>query len=621
LLRELLGVDASLEPLYGRLHDHAGGNPFFVEEVVRELEQSGKLGGTRGAYRLVEPIERVILPATVQAVLAARMDRLPEPEKRLLQTAAVIGKSFSERVLSQVMTEVDVVAKPPDVSGAVRALIDAGFLFLSHAHPIEYAFKHPLTQEVAYQTQLGDRRKRVHGVTASTITDLDADKLDERAALLAHHWEMADRPWEAAIWNRRAADWAAGTDNAGAFRHLRKALDLLERIPSTTDAATLSLSTREGILRLGPFVNLEAEEAERIFTDGRRIAQQAADASLLVHLTSSYSYCRMMTGGIEEAHRYAQEAARLAQASGDQAMQTRVSLEDAQAAIWTGRLYEGLSIAEAALAAHRRGDSPLRGFSIGLGGEAFLLALRGLCLSYMGRAREGRQDLETAIVGARQDGSPEGLLVAHLFRSFGANVAGNTDEALPHARTALEIAMRLHHPFFAPLASAMLGTAQVFGGRWQEGKRTLEDLLAGDLGGMGMMIEPFVRTSLSLACLEAGEVGRARDGAARALALANERGVKTAECIALIGVSRVTLRIEGVAGRETVQRALDRAAELVVETGAYSFEPRIHIERAALALALGDAPARQRELERALQLAETMGVKPYPPELISSGEP
>jgi tetratricopeptide (TPR) repeat protein len=244
-----------------------------------------------------------------------------------------------------------------------------------------------------------------------------------------------------------------------------------------------------------------------------------------------------------------------------------------------------------------------------------LLALHGLCLSFMGKYREGARDLESALVGARNAGAPEGLLVAHLFRALGANVTGDIDDALPNAHAALRIAVELRHPFFEPIALAMLGIAQIFDGRWQEGTQVLEELLEGDLGGMGVLIEPYVRTCLSMAHLEAGDFERARECAAKAVILAIERDTKMVECFTQLGIARVTLRVEGAAGRATVQKALERSAELVEETGAYSLKPRIHIERAALALALGDLPTRQREVERALQLAATMGVRLYAPEL------
>ena len=101
LLRHLLGEDLSVAALFERIQVRTGGNPFFIEEVVQSLAEVGSLDGVRGAYRLMAPVDEVAVPASVQTVLVARIDRLPEREKQLLQTAAVIGKEFSEPILEK----------------------------------------------------------------------------------------------------------------------------------------------------------------------------------------------------------------------------------------------------------------------------------------------------------------------------------------------------------------------------------------------------------------------------------------------------------------------------------------------------------------------------------------
>jgi class 3 adenylate cyclase len=215
LLTDLLGTDSSLRRLTELIRERTGGNPFFIEEIVQSLAETGFLLGTRGAYRLCKPVEKIGLPATVQGVLAARIDRLPEREKRLLQTASVIGKNFSEPILRRVADLGD-----RDLPGALHALMDAEFVYENALYPeAEYAFKHPLTQEVAYGSQLGDRRSQTHAAVARAIHDSYPDKLEERASELAYHWENAGDALEAARWHRRAALRTARTNVAGAARH------------------------------------------------------------------------------------------------------------------------------------------------------------------------------------------------------------------------------------------------------------------------------------------------------------------------------------------------------------------------------------------------------------------
>ena len=201
LLLDLLGSDGSLGDLPDRVRERTEGNPFFTEEVVQALVASGSLVGERGAYRLTAPIDILALPATVQSLLAARIDRLGEPVKHVLQAAAVIGKQFDEPLLGVVSGLGD-----DDLGAALADLQEREFLRLVTPSPRpEYAFKHPLMRDVAYRSQLSERRARLHIAAATALEKLGAERLGEYAALIAHHWEASGMRFEAARWKRRAA--------------------------------------------------------------------------------------------------------------------------------------------------------------------------------------------------------------------------------------------------------------------------------------------------------------------------------------------------------------------------------------------------------------------------------
>jgi class 3 adenylate cyclase len=201
LLQDLLGSDSSLDELSERIRERTEGNPFFTEEVVQALAAAGSLIGERGAYRLTASVDTLALPATVQALLAARIDRLGEQAKHLLQVAAVVGKQFDGPLLAEVSGLDD-----RDLGAALGALQEEEFLHLIGPAPRpEYAFKHPLVRDVAYWSQLGERRTRLHAAVAAALEKLRADRLGEYASLIAHHWEASGKRFEAARWKRRAA--------------------------------------------------------------------------------------------------------------------------------------------------------------------------------------------------------------------------------------------------------------------------------------------------------------------------------------------------------------------------------------------------------------------------------
>jgi len=201
LLLDLLGSDGSLGELPDRIRERAAGNPLFTEEVVQALVAAGSLVGERGAYRLAAPIETLALPATVQALLAARIDRLGEPAKQALEAAAVIGQQFDEPLLGAVSG-----LDGRQLATALGTLQSAELLRVIGSSPRpEYAFKHPMMREVAYRSQLEERRARLHATVATTLERLHADRLGEHAGLIAHHWEASGMRFEAERWRRRAA--------------------------------------------------------------------------------------------------------------------------------------------------------------------------------------------------------------------------------------------------------------------------------------------------------------------------------------------------------------------------------------------------------------------------------
>jgi class 3 adenylate cyclase/pimeloyl-ACP methyl ester carboxylesterase len=204
LLQGLLGGDSSLPPLAHALIERTQGNPFFLEESVQTLVETGILGGERGRYRLLRSFASIQVPASVQAVLAARIDRLSAEDKGLLQTAAVIGKDVPFALL-RAIADVD--------DESLRLGLDhlrAGeFLYEASLFPdLEFTFKHALTHEVAYGGLLHERRKVLHARIVRAMEQLHAGRLDEHIERLAAHAAAGELWPEAARYHRRAAEKA-----------------------------------------------------------------------------------------------------------------------------------------------------------------------------------------------------------------------------------------------------------------------------------------------------------------------------------------------------------------------------------------------------------------------------
>src|SRR5829696_3547882 len=220
LLRDLAGEDPSLDGLGELVHERARGNPFFIEEIVRELAECGYLEGERGSYRLIRPLEDTGVPPTVQAILAARIDRLGADAKALLQVASVLGKEVGAREL-----RITAGIESDELDSLLCELTDSGFLYEAELYPEKVlAFRHPLTREVAYGTQLGDRREATHAAAARALVELNPERHDELAALIADHMAAGGETLEAARWYARAAYWAGSSQPAEAMRLWREVM-------------------------------------------------------------------------------------------------------------------------------------------------------------------------------------------------------------------------------------------------------------------------------------------------------------------------------------------------------------------------------------------------------------
>jgi predicted ATPase len=302
-LQALLGDAPGLEALKPRLIARTAGNPFFLEESVRTLVETGVLVSERGAFRLTQPLDSLQVPATVQAVLAARIDRLPPEEKSLLQTAAVIGTEVPLALL-QAIAE---VAEEPLRRGLTH-LQAAEFLYETRLFPeLEYTFKHALTHEVAYGSLLQERRRALHARIVAAIEQRYPDHLADYVERLSHH-ALQGEIWEKAVaYLRQAgAKAAARSANREAVLCLTQALGALQHLSESRhtceQAIDLRLELRYPLQMLGELERLlqylrEAETLAATLDDHRRLGW------IFAYLTHYYWNIGDLDRGIEVGHR------------------------------------------------------------------------------------------------------------------------------------------------------------------------------------------------------------------------------------------------------------------------------------------------------------------------------
>ena len=541
----------------------------------------------------------------MQAVLAARIDRLPEREKRLLQQASVIGKTFSERVLMRICGLGDA-----DLQEAIRALRDAEFLYEESLYPhVEYAFKHPLTQEVADRSQLKERRAETHAAVARAIEELSGDRLDEEAALIAHHWEEAGEDLAAARWHARAARWIGLSNYTEAFAHWRRVVALIGDTEDSSDAIRLRIEARRTILMLGFRIGISEDEAAAIFAAGRRDAQRLGDDASLALLMVTYAALRQNAGAIDDYLALACEADRIAARSGDRAAYAAVGPDHFYSLYAKGRLAESWSVAQEV--------RERSGGDVSLGHPAGRLQLLRLQLHHsgwplieMGRMREAeaclRRGLELA-QGARPRGIAQlGLTTVQVFLADAKGDRG--PGAMNWARLAAEAAERAgsHQArAMAHLCSVDRRCSRRAVGHGhrarREGDRDLAHGLRRRLRCCRCSRRTRVRSSAPGGASEPATCPR------KPSRVAKRQGQPVHQCEATIAHVRCLRGLEGADARQTIETLLEEVSQLIEQTGAERWRPHVHVERAELYRLTGDTDAARRELAEAHRLFAEMG--------------
>ena len=443
LLADLLGRDPSLTGLAAAVHARTGGNPFFTEEVAQALIESGQLQGERGAYRLVTALDKLEVPSRVQAVLAARIDRLPEREKQLLQTAAVIGKEFSQPVLLRVAGLAE-----RDLAESLAALRRAEFVYEASLYPVaEYAFKHPLTQEVALGSQLRERRARTHAAVARALEEAHADKLDEHAALLAQHWDEAGEPVVAARWYERAALRIGQSDVGVAARHWQRIRELTRERPEDAEAAALATRACSWVLSAGWRLGISRDEVDTTAAEARSWLARRSDVEASIRLEGALtSFYLINQGEMEPALEHAFAGERAAETSGDPRLRAMARYGPFYSWFHSGPVDRARERADELVAYGRlHGDLPAP-----FGGEdmlALVVGFQALLEVQSGSVARARVILGEAQQIARERGLVESEGWTTMFPGWNEWIDGDAERAVSYCRRALELAERIGSPF------------------------------------------------------------------------------------------------------------------------------------------------------------------------------
>ncbi len=314
LVADLLGPDPSVGGLGRAIAGRAAGNPFFAEEIVRELAERGVLEGKSGAYLSTAEVAEVSVPATLQATIAARIDRLDPKAKRTLSAAAVIGSRFGLDLLT-------VLGIQPVVADLVAAQLIDQVRFTGQP---EYVFHHPLIRTVAYESQLKSDRAELHRRLAATIEGRDPESADENAALIAEHLEAAGDLHAAYGWHNRAATWATNRDIAAARLSWERAQKIADALPAD-DSNRPAMRIAPRTMLCGTAFRVHVNVAGARFDELRQLCTAAGDKPSLAIGMAGLVMDHAFQDRVREASQLASEAMALVESIGDPTLTVALS--------------------------------------------------------------------------------------------------------------------------------------------------------------------------------------------------------------------------------------------------------------------------------------------------------
>jgi predicted ATPase/class 3 adenylate cyclase len=503
LLNALVGTDSGLEPLKTLLIEKTGGTPFFLEESVRSLVETGVLSGKPAGYRATKSISELKVPVSIEALLASRIDRLTPVDKRLLQTAAVVGYQVPRSILQAVGN-----LAPEHLREALKRLQASEFLYETSLFPdIEYTFKHALIHDAAYQMLSSDRRRMLHAAALTAGEQLYADRVSEKSDWLAFHAFRA-QVWDRAVIHLQAAAAReiARAANRVAVQHLENALIANDNLPieaRATLAIDLRIALRHALTPLG-----RVQRTLDYLRAAETIAIELNDRPRLGRVVSFTANCLVLQAHYVEAIETGGRALNIARELGDHRLELATNMYMARARLARGE--HRLAIATLEEIIEELETKPPDDFhGLPVLPAAFARSNLAACLAEVGAFEQAAAHASEAARRADAIGQPDSIMWAYWSIGSVALSRGASGEAVVVFDRLLDVCRTHDLDAYASRIMAALGLTMARIGQVKEGLVLLEKAVVLDASAEPQMTRSFALTALAEALLLAGELEKA----------------------------------------------------------------------------------------------------------------
>lgn len=576
---EMMGDHPSTRTVRQRIIERSGGNPFFAEELIRSLVDSGELSGHAGNYEAGQEPAMETLPATVQTVIAARIDRLLPGDKEVLQVGATIGREFPVAVLAEVSNlPADNLAPVLDRLSQLELVQRAA----DETAPGRFAFRHPLIQEVAYATQLRSRRVELHAAVAKALERFHHNQLSEYADVIAYHFEAAREFVSAASYAARAATWIGTLHSMVALKSWRKVRMLLQSVPRSPETDRLRMRASGQIVGFGWREGTSAEEVAPFAEEALALARESKDGVSEVLILATYGRVVACTGSADDYVKQVLQAIELTSGR-DPSLSTMLQVFLCQANGYAGKLHEALQASDAALA--RITDIlPAHEALIGFNVKRWVESLRARVLVRMGDFAAARQSIAALIANESDYPDPAVQFIPHLAGVELAWLSRDPAEAERHSRSIEKIGTVSGLPYVAVYGAACAALALSLAGDHVGAIQKLEATIRlAREAYAGLEYESEMLAFLAELYLNSNSPAAAVNAAERSLVVAVERRARLAECRSLIILGRALMAGQIRHPLHDAEMLFSRAQRLIDETGAKAYAPLLSAQQACAA--------------------------------------
>ena len=596
LLDARLGDDASLQPLKQVLVERTEGNPFFLEETVRTLIESGDIIGDQAAHRLARDVTIIQVPSTINVVIAARIDRLPSVEKRLLQYAAVIGKHVRLALLAAIADLPD-----EDLRSAVAQLQAGEFLYETGLFPdVEYTFRHTLTHEVAYEILLHEQRRTHHRRILEAMERLYADRLTEEVERLAHH-ALRGAMWDKAFnyLSQAGRKAAARSAHVEALAWFEQALETLDRLPSSPEtlvrAIDLRFELRQSCVPLRDDRRL-LEHLRQAEAAAEGIGDPARLGWVFVYRTNGLFLAGDCRGAVEAGRR----ALTIAGDLGDLGLEESATAYLGQVYHWLGDYRRAAELLDRNVTML---EGELRRRNLRVRQEITSRTFLAWSLAELGEFTQGLAHADEVVRLAEASGSAYALVYACSAAGFVHLRHGRFGDAIVSAERAAELCEGRDFSAVWAIPASILGHAYTAIGRASEAVPLLERAVE-IVSVLGAPILGF----LGEAYLLSGRTDEAHLAATRALRISVEHQERGWEAWTLRLLGEASLRRE-IPAVETAEDAYRRAIGLADDLGMRPLVGRCHFGLAELYRAMNKREAAVEHLSAATIIFREIGMQ------------